>query len=91
MGSPFATNWDIYDSRNHAMNLQFTQIISPSMTNQITAATAKFDEDHDFSGIHLLSQVSNFTENLPFSGGYLQNYLPHVTFSGHSCPRQYLL
>jgi hypothetical protein len=82
MGSPFDLNWDVYDSHNHTANLQFTQILSPSMTNQITAATGKFDENHDFGGIHLLSQAPNYSETLPFSGGYLQNYLPQITFSG---------
>ena len=82
MGSNFANNWDEYDTRNHMANLQVTEIISPSMTNQITLATSKFDEDHDFAGIHLLSQVPGYSEQLPFTGGYLMNYLPHITFSG---------
>ena len=82
MGSNFANNWDAYDTRNHMANLQFTHIISPSMTNQVTLATSKFDEDHDFAGIHLLSQVPGYSEQLPFTGGYLMNYLPHITFSG---------
>jgi hypothetical protein len=82
MGSPFDLNWDVYDTHNHLANLQFTQIISPSMTNEITAATSKFDENHDFGGIHLLSQVPGYSESLPFSGGYLQNYVPLITFSG---------
>jgi hypothetical protein len=82
MGSPFDLNWDAYDTRNHMANLQFTQVISTSMTNQITAATSKFDEDHDFGGIHLLSQAPGYSEQLPFSGGYLQNYVPLITLSG---------
>ncbi len=82
MGSPFNLNWDAYDTHNHLANVQFTEIISASMTNQITAATSKFDEDHDFAGVHLLSQVPGYSESLPFSGGYLQNYVPLITFSG---------
>jgi hypothetical protein len=82
MGSDFANNWDAYDTRNHMANVQFTQVISPSMTNQVTIATSKFNEDHDFAGIHLLSQVPGYSEQLPFTGGYLMNYLPHITFSG---------
>lgn len=82
MGSRFATNWDAYDTRNHMANLQFTEILSPAMTNQVTLATSKFDEDHDFAGIHLLSQVPGYSEHLPFSGGYLQNYIPLITLSG---------
>jgi hypothetical protein len=82
MGSPFNLNWDVYDTHNHVANLQFTQILSPSMTNQITAATSQFNENHDFGGVHLLSQAPGYSETLPFSGGYLQNYLPLITFSG---------
>jgi hypothetical protein len=82
MGSPFDLNWDAYDTRNHMANLQLTEIISPSMTNQLTAATSKFDEDHDFAGVHLLSQVPGYSETLPFSGGFLQNYVPLITLSG---------
>ncbi|HKE21112.1 MAG TPA: carboxypeptidase regulatory-like domain-containing protein [Bryobacteraceae bacterium] len=82
MGSPFALNWDAYDTRNHMANVQLTEIVSPAMTNQITAATMKFDEDHDFAGIHLLSQVPGYSETLPFSGGWLQNYIPLITLSG---------
>jgi hypothetical protein len=82
MGSPFDLNWDAYDTRNHMANLQLTHILSPSMTNQITAATSKFDEDHDFAGVHLLSQVQGYSETLPFTGGFLQNYLPLITLSG---------
>src|SRR5215469_1893589 len=82
MGSPFDLNWDAYDTRNHMANLQLTHIISPSMTNQVTVATSKFDEDHDFAGIHLLSQVPGYSETLPFTGGFLQNYIPLITLSG---------
>ena len=82
MGSPFNLNWDAYATRNHMANLQLTQILSPAMTNQITVATSKFDEDHDFAGIHLLSQVPDYSETLPFSGGFLQNYIPLITLSG---------
>ena len=52
------------------------------MTNQITVATSRFDQDHDFGGIHLLSQVPGYSETLPFSGGFLQNHIPLITLSG---------
>ena len=82
MGSPFNLNWDAYDTHDHLANLQLTHILSPTMTNQITAASSKFDQDHDFGGVHLLSQVPGYHEVLPFSGGFLQDYLPLVTLSG---------
>ncbi len=81
MGSNFGNNWDAYDTRNHMANVQVTHIISPTMTNQVTVATSKFNEDHDFAGIHLLSQVPGYSEQLPFTNGYLTNYIPHITFS----------
>lgn len=40
----------------------------------------KFDVTHDYGGIHLISQVSGFDQDLPFTGGYLQNYLPSIKF-----------
>lgn len=82
MGSPFDLNWDEYDTRNHVAQLQLTQILSPSMTNQVSFGTSSYDGNHDFAGIHLLSQVPGYSESLPFTGGFLQNYLPVVTFSG---------
>jgi hypothetical protein len=82
MGSPFNLNWDAYDTRNHMANLQLTEIVSPTMTNQVTVATSKFDENHDFAGVHLLSQVPGYSETLPFTGGFLQNYIPLITLSG---------
>jgi hypothetical protein len=81
MGSPFNLNWDSYDIRNHMANLQLTEILSAAMTNQITAATMKFDEDRDLAGVHLLSQVPGYSETLPFSGGWLQDYIPQITLS----------
>ena len=82
MGSPFTTNYDLFKEDNQLAQVQLTHVISSYMTNQISVAMNNYIIDHDFGGVHLLSQVSGFHENLPYTGGYLQNYLPHVSFSG---------
>jgi hypothetical protein len=81
MGSPFSKNYDVFDTDNQAGQVRLTQLISSSMANETSLATSVFDVTHDFGGIHLISQVPGFHQNLPYSGGYLQNYLPQITFS----------
>jgi len=81
MGSPYPTNYDIYNTENQVAQLQLLQVISPSMTNQTSIAVSSYNATHDFGGIHLISQVPGFGQTLPYTGNYLQNYLPHVTFS----------
>lgn len=82
MRSPYHTNYDVFSSDDQAAQLQLTQILSPSMTNQTSIAMSIFDASHDFGGIHLTSQVNGLNLNLPYSGGYLQSYLPHAVFNG---------
>ena len=82
MGSPFSTNYDVFSTDDQAGQLRLTQILSPSMTNQTSIATSIFDVTHDFGGIRLLSQLSNFNQVLPYTGGFLQTYVPHITYTG---------
>ncbi len=82
MGSPFPTNYDVFDSNSEAAQVQLTHIISPAMVNQTSISMSFFDFTHDIGGIHLSSQVPNFQQTLPFTGGYLQSYVPRVQFSG---------
>lgn len=80
-GSPWATNYDLFETDDQAAMLRLTQILSPEMTNQTSVALGIFDGTHDFGGIHLLNQVPGFQQTLPYTGAYLMNYLPSVTFS----------
>lgn len=82
MGSPFSTNYDIFQTFNSLAQIQLTQIISPAMVNQTSVAMNRYIINHVFGGIVGVSQVPGFSENFPYSGGYLQNLIPHVTFTG---------
>ncbi|MHB1701379.1 MAG: carboxypeptidase-like regulatory domain-containing protein [Acidobacteriaceae bacterium] len=82
MGSPFSPNYDVFQSKDQIAQIQLTQILTPSMTNQTSVAMSNLVESHDFGGIRLISQLSGFDQKLPYSGGFLQNYLPHVGFAG---------
>ena len=80
-GSPWPTDYDVFKTDDQAAQLRLTQILSPTMTNQTSIATGIFDGTHDFGGIHLVNQVSGFQQTLPYTGAYLMNYLPSVTFN----------
>lgn len=82
MGSPFATNYDTFKTDNQLAKIQLTQIISPSMTNQTSIASNSYDVTHDFAGIISPSQIPGYGQRFPYAGGYLQDRLPHVTFTG---------
>jgi hypothetical protein len=82
MGSPFSTNWDIFTSTDEIGKLELTQVISSSMTNETNVSMSSMAETHLASGITQLSQLTGFTQKLPYSGNFLQNYIPFVQFSG---------
>ena len=81
MGSPFATNYDTFLSDNKLAQVMLTQIYSSTMTNDTAIAMNNYVITHDFGGIISTSQVQGYSQNFPYTGGYLQNRLPHVTFS----------
>ncbi len=81
MGSPFSTNYDVFLSDNQLAQLQLTQIYSSSMTNQTSVAMNNYNITHDFEGLISGSQISNYNQKFPYTGGYLEDRLPHVTFS----------
>lgn len=80
-GTAWSKNYDVFATDDQAFQLRFTQILSPAMTNQTSAAIGIFDGNHDFGGVHLLSQVPGFHQILPYSGAALMNYLPSTSFS----------
>jgi hypothetical protein len=82
LGTVFPNNYDVFSTHNSLAQLQLTQILSPSATNQVSVAMNRFIFYHDIDGISQLSQIPGYNQQLPFTGGYLQNYLPAVTFSG---------
>lgn len=82
MGSPFNSNWDIFKTDNQLAKLQLTYVASSNMTNQISLASNSYDVTHDFAGLNSISQIQGYSQTFPYSGGYLQDRLPHVTFTG---------
>ena len=81
MGSPYTTNYDVFLSDNKVAQVQLTQLYTSSMTNQTSVAMNNYNITHTFGGIVATSQISGYSEQLPYTGGYLQNFVPHVTFS----------
>ncbi len=77
-GTPWPTNYDIFETDDQAFQARLTQILSPTMTNQTSAAIGIFDGTHDFGGVHEISQVQGFDQILPYRGAYVQNYLPSI-------------
>ncbi len=82
LGTVFPNNYDNFNTHNSLAQIQLTQIISPTATNQVSVAMNRFIYYHDIDGVSQLSDIPNYHEQLPYTGGYLQNYLPTVTFSG---------
>ncbi|MBV9081386.1 MAG: carboxypeptidase regulatory-like domain-containing protein, partial [Acidobacteriaceae bacterium] len=82
MGSPFSTNYDIFQTFNSLAQIQLTQVISPSMVNQTSIAMNRYIINHIFGGLTAISQIPGYSQNFPYTGGYLQDLVPHVTFTG---------
>ena len=82
MGSPFSTNWDTFISTDEIGKIALTQILSSSMTNETNVSMSSMAETHLAGGITQLSQLTGFTQKLPYSGNFLQSYIPFVSFSG---------
>lgn len=81
MGSPFATNYDVFISDNKLAQVQLTQTYSANMANDTSIAMNNYVISHDFAGIISGSQISGYSQVFPYTGGYLENRLPHITFS----------
>jgi len=82
LGSAFPTNFDVFDTHNSLAQIQLTQMISSTMTNQVSGAMNRYIFDHDIDGISKVAQIPGYTQNLPFKGGYKQDYLPALSFTG---------
>src|SRR5262249_4076193 len=82
LGTVFPNNYDVFRTHNTLAQVQLTQVVSAYATNQVSVAMNRFIFYHDIDGISHLSDIPDYHQQLPFTGGYLQNYLPTVTFSG---------
>jgi len=82
MGSNLGNNWDLFDSTDQVAQLQLLQMYTPNMTNQTSVSMSNMVEAHDIGGISHISQVTGFHQVLPYTNGFLQDYLPFVSISG---------
>lgn len=80
MGSPFSTNWDTFLSDNKVAQLSLTQMYTPTMTNTTSVAMNNYNITHGFGGVTEYSKINGYSEQFPYNGGYLENYVPHITF-----------
>jgi len=76
--SPFSTTQTVEPSECQTGHLRLTTTISPSMVNTVGVSTAQLVVTIDFNGIVQQNQVPTFSENLPFKGGYNEQFLPTV-------------
>ncbi len=81
MGSPYSSNYDVFLSDNKLAQVQLTQMYSPRMTNQTSIAMNNYNITHTFGGVVQTNQINGYSEAFPYSGGYLENYVPHITFT----------
>jgi hypothetical protein len=80
-GEDYATNSETDFTHNKLTQVSLTAILTPNMVNTVSIASNIFDLDLDLEGTALTSQVTGFTESLPYNG-YISDRLPLVTFSG---------
>jgi hypothetical protein len=80
-GSPFSLNREKDLTMNKLARLQFTSILTPNVVNQASVALNVYDLNLVLVGNWQLSDVPDYTSNLPFAG-YLSNKLPLVQFAG---------
>jgi hypothetical protein len=81
-GTPWSTDYDVFGTDDQAFQARLTQILSATMTNQTSASFGLFDGTHDFGGIRLLSQLSGYSQTLPYTTGALEmKYIPSLPIS----------
>ena len=82
LNNPFPTSYSVEPSECQTGHITLTTTLTPSMVNTASIATAQLVATIDFNGIVQQNQVPGFTENLPFKGGYNQQFLPTVAITG---------
>ncbi len=82
LGNPFPISYSVEPSECQTAHVRLTNTITPRMVNTAGVSMAQLVVTIDFNGIVQLSQVPTFSQTLPYSGGYNQQFLPTVTFSG---------
>jgi hypothetical protein len=81
ISSPYTNNKDPITTQNQLAQIRLTATLSPSMVNTTSLAMNNYVVSLGASGIWQLSQLSGFSENLPFKSGAGTNRLPEVDFA----------
>ncbi len=84
-GQPFSSNAQVFTTQNQLAQIQLTQVLSPSMTNQTSIAMNNYVVNFGVAGITRTSQISGFTEQLPFHG-YNSQWAPIAYLAGGWSP-----
>ncbi|MGA2987680.1 MAG: TonB-dependent receptor [Terriglobia bacterium] len=82
INNPFPTSYSVEPSECQTGHLTLTTTLTPSMVNTASISTAQLVATIDFNGIVQQNQVPAFSENLPYKGGYNQQFLPTVAITG---------
>ncbi len=81
-GSPSTTAQTVEPDEDQLGQVRLTASLTPSMVNTVSVATSQTIPTLEYTGIAELSQVQGFAQNLPYTGGTNQQYLPVVNLSG---------
>jgi hypothetical protein len=82
LASPFPTQQDPIITENQLAQIQLTATLSPNLVNTTSISMNNYVASQYLTGTAYLNQVPNFSENLPFKGGFESNRLPEVDFAG---------
>ncbi len=81
ISSPYTTNKDPITTVNQLAQIRLTTTLSSSMVNTVSVAMNNYVVSLGAEGIWQLSQLSNFSQTLPFTGGAGTNRIPEVDFA----------
>jgi hypothetical protein len=84
MGSDYPNNWDLFFNNDSVAQIHLIQQLSSTMLNQTSIAMDRYVVTHTYGGIHLASQIPNYTETLAYQPtiiGLPGDWLPAMTFS----------
>lgn len=84
MGSYYPGNYDIFYNNDSAAQIHLTEQIGGTMLNEISVAMDRYVITHTYGGLHLVSQVPGYSEQLAYPStiiGLPGQWLPDITFS----------
>jgi hypothetical protein len=84
MGSNYPGNYDIFYNNDSAAQIHLNERIGGTMLNQISVAMDRYVVTHTYGGLHLVSQVPGYSQQLAYPStiiGLAGQWLPDITFS----------